>query len=339
MPKILPGGGGLSTSGGTISGDLAITGTLDVTGVATFTTTVTGSGNIMAGAAFAIGFTGRSQWKSSADGVLEAYAADGSTRASIRSSIGTTAVPGFSLPNSAGTFSGNRLYVTGGASAEALFLVAGGFDWVKIDRGASTQTFRGTLYISSADVTTMDAGMAKLGTGVVKPVTTSAAAGDMQAPKSILTAGTMTATSTVQSLMRRSVSKFAWTNAMVTALGAATTGDITICTLPAKFVVTNVLLVVDTAETALTSLTGAVGRTGAGYIDYVVASSLKAAANTVYGDADAERGTNMSPTKAIDLPSYTGTTDVKMHFISGVENLDQAVACTGTVLIEGYLLP
>ena len=80
------GGGGFS--GGTVpdattfSGNVIIQGTLDVTGVATFTTTVTGSGDIYAGAAFDIGFTGRGKFKSSADGIISLLnaAEDGFTR-------------------------------------------------------------------------------------------------------------------------------------------------------------------------------------------------------------------------------------------------------------------
>lgn len=129
---------------------------------------------------------------------------------------------------------------------------------------------------------------------------------------------------------------FTWTNAQVVALGGVTAGDILVGTLPAKTVITNVYMVVGTAETALTSLTGAVGRTGATYIDYIVASNLKAAANTVYGDATAERGTNLT---GYDMPSYTGTTAVNLHLVSGVENLSTAVACTGTVFVTYYVLP
>ena len=177
-----------------------------------------------------------------------------------------------------------------------------------------------------------------VGAAVLKPITASAAAGDWQAPKSLITAGGMTQTATVQGLLRLSLHKFSWTNAMVVALGAALTGDVTVGTLPAKFVVTNVYYVVTGQAAGVTTLTGAVGRTGAGYIDYVVASDLKAAANTMYGVTDATRGTNQTPTKAMDLPSYTATTDVKMHFISTVENLDQTTGSTGDVYIEGYVI-
>ena len=92
----MSGGGISSVVPGNINftGNVDIDGTLNVDGVATFVTTVTGSGNIMAGAAFALGFTGRGQWKSSADGFLEAFATNGSTAAAI--GMGTGAYFGLS---------------------------------------------------------------------------------------------------------------------------------------------------------------------------------------------------------------------------------------------------
>lgn len=181
-----------------------------------------------------------------------------------------------------------------------------------------------------------DVGWQASGAGRWVPTNGSTGAGDVAASKSVLTSGTMTQALAHQSLIRRSVTKFTWTNAQVVALGATTAGDITVCTLPAKTIVVNAYLVVDTQAAGTTTLTGAVGRTGATYIDYIVASDLKAAANTVYGDASGERGTNLT---GYDLPSYTGTTNVVMHFISTGANLDQVTTCTGTVILETATLP
>lgn len=163
---------------------------------------------------------------------------------------------------------------------------------------------------------------------------TTPVATDYQTSSGALTAGTMTVTNS--SLVRHVVHRFDWTNAMVTALGASTSGDITVCTLPAQTVVMRAWVVIGTAEGSLTSLTIAVGRTSALYIDYIVASNGKAAANTVYGDAVGELGTNLT---GYDLPSFTGTTAVKAHFISGVENLSTATTSTGTVYLETLTLP
>lgn len=150
-----------------------------------------------------------------------------------------------------------------------------------------------------------------------------------------LTAGTMTATSSAR--VRQTTHVFSWTNAMVTALGANLTGDITVCTLPAKTVVKRAFIVIDTAAAGPTTLTVAVGRAAALYIDYVVASDAKAAANTVYGDAIAEVGTNLQDSGATahmdDMPSYTGTTAIKAHFIATVANLDQTTTSTGRIIL------
>lgn len=149
-----------------------------------------------------------------------------------------------------------------------------------------------------------------------------------------LTAGTLTVEKSAEA--RTVVSSFTWTNAMVVALGAATAGDITVATLPAKTVVRNAYVVITGTAAGTTTLTVAFGRTGAGYIDYIVASDAKVAANTVYGDASGERGTNLT---GYDLPSYTGTTAVKVHFISTGANLDQVTGSTGRVILETSLVP
>lgn len=156
----------------------------------------------------------------------------------------------------------------------------------------------------------------------------------VQLTQQALTAGTMTATNSA--LAATTWSRYDWTNAMVVALGATTAGDVTICTLPAKTVVKNVYVVIDTPDTSTNALTVAVGRASASYIDYVVASDAKASANTVYGDASAERGTNLT---GYDLPSITGTTAVKAHFIKTTSNLSTVTGSTGHVYIETSVLP
>lgn len=151
------------------------------------------------------------------------------------------------------------------------------------------------------------------------------------------TAGTMTETQVGTPISV--VNKYSWTNAMVVALGASLTGDIAICTLPAKTVVKRVWVVITGAGAGVTSLTVAVGHVAAGYIDYVVASNAKAAANTVYGDALPEIGTGLASLPQGDLPSWTGTTVVNAHFVSTVENLQSVTDSTGAVYIETMILP
>lgn len=149
-----------------------------------------------------------------------------------------------------------------------------------------------------------------------------------------LTVGGMTAGYT--GVARSSISKYSWTNAMVVALGANLAGDITVCTLPAKTVVKRVWVVITGAATGPTTLTVAIGRTGALYIDYIIALTAKATANTIYGAVVGDLGTNLT---GYDLPSVTGTTAVKAHFLATVANLDQTLASTGDVYIETLTLP
>ncbi len=151
---------------------------------------------------------------------------------------------------------------------------------------------------------------------------------------SALTAGTMGYP--LQAFVRRNVNKFTWTNANVVALGAALTGNIAVCTLPAKTVVINAYVIITGAATGPSTLTVSVGRTAAAYIDYIVASDAKAAANTVYGDASAERGTNLT---GYDLASFTGTTVVNAQFVATVANLDQTLASTGSIYLETMTFP
>lgn len=159
------------------------------------------------------------------------------------------------------------------------------------------------------------------------------------APDSALTAGTLTYSS--NALVRRVWHKFAWTNAMVVALGAGT--DLTVCTLPAKTVVTAAYIVIVTAANQAATLTVSLGRTSAAYVDYVVASNAKSAANTVYGDALAEIGANLydttNKTMLYDLPSYTATTAVKLQFLIGAGTNADVTSSTGVVYLETATLP
>ena len=148
-----------------------------------------------------------------------------------------------------------------------------------------------------------------------------------------LTAATMTEENTARLLT--ATSSYTWSNAqLVTALGGGTTGDIKVATLPAKTQVNDALVVITGAASGPPSLTVACGRTSAAYIDYIVASDAEAAANTVYGDASGERGTNLT---GYDLPSYTGTTDVYCHFIAG--DTTAVTGSSGRVILKTTLVP
>lgn len=134
------------------------------------------------------------------------------------------------------------------------------------------------------------------------------------------------------------INKYSWTNAMVVALGASLTGDLTVCTLPAKTLVKSIRVVITGQAASLTACTFAVGKTSALYIDYIVANDLKSVAGTVFGNAFADLGTGLSALVG-SLPSLTTTTAVKMHLISAVENLSATTASIGDIYIETLLLP
>jgi len=138
-------------------------------------------------------------------------------------------------------------------------------------------------------------------------------------------------------------SSYTWTNAMLTAGGAATTWDVTVATLPAKTQVINAIVVIITSQTAAGTLTVQCGD-DATFINYVKAGDAKAAANTVYGDliSGAETGTALFDATAkwipAYLPSYTGTTSVACRFISNAA-MSTMTTSTGRVILTTRLLP
>lgn len=163
---------------------------------------------------------------------------------------------------------------------------------------------------------------------------TIASSGNVSLDGLAVTAGTMTGT--YEAVLSMATTCRPWTNAQVVALGATTAGDIAWGTLPAKYIVRNAYIVITGAAAGPATVTVSLGRTSASYIDYIVASDAKAAANTVYGDASAERGTNLT---GYDLPSYTATTLINAHFVSTGANLSTVTASTGTVCVTLDKLP
>lgn len=163
---------------------------------------------------------------------------------------------------------------------------------------------------------------------IEQPITNAYAAG-------VLTAGTLTRS--VSSELRSAIHKFSWTNAMVAAL-SGTTNNLTVCTLPAKTIVKKAVVIITGQAATLTAVTVSLGRVSAGFIDYIVASNAKAAASTIYGDAIGEVGTGLSAILG-DIPSLSGTTDVKLQFVSAIEDLSTITASAGDVILETVLYP
>ncbi len=214
----------------------------------------------------------------------------------------------------------NAIVVGGGSSGGDTSVIIG---------NAKASAATNDLIIESGDT-----GLRRNAAHIIGPTNGTGGAGDIWLPSSALTAGTMTVTK--NAIERTAITHFSWTNAMVVALGASMTGNIAICTLPAKTVVKNCYVVITTAAGGTATLTVSVGRTSAVYSDYIVAKDAQATANTVYGAVSGDRGTNLT---GYDLPSYTGTTVVNAHFISTVANLSAVTTSTGEIFLETCTLP
>lgn len=158
-----------------------------------------------------------------------------------------------------------------------------------------------------------------------------------------LTSGTMSADGG-NPAVRTAWSKYTWTNAMVTALGAATSGDVTVCTLPAKTQVRQALIVITTAGTnmAAATFTATLG-TDAEFDNFLLSANMLAAANTVYGDIVGEVGASLDATAYVPfLPSWTATTAVKVRFATdgaGGKTLADVLTSTGSVYLLTETLP
>lgn len=151
-----------------------------------------------------------------------------------------------------------------------------------------------------------------------------------------LAPGTMTPGAAARS--NRTLHQFSWTNAMIVALGANLTGDIAICTLPAKTVVTNIWVRRTGQATGPTTLTGSIGVVSAAYDDYLDPIDLMAAVGTNGFDGGGAGRAFDQPS----LPSVAGTTVVKMHLIAtdvAANTLADVLACAGEVFIETVQLP
>lgn len=134
--------------------------------------------------------------------------------------------------------------------------------------------------------------------------------------------------------LQKTVQKFSITNAMVVALGAGLSGNISLCTLPAKTRVENCYIVVTSPAVGPATVTVSVGRTAAAYIDYIVASDAKTAAT--YGDVSGERGTNLV---LYDVPSFSATTLVNVQMVSTGANLNTVTGFAAEVYLETVQLP
>lgn len=351
---------GLPLSGGTLTGNLlfSATNTYDI-GTSSTTLaprTVYSGTSFVTAAAGAVSFAGRSQMLSAANGTVTLTNAAGTGFTALHLGGTTSSFPSFRLSGAnlelkladnsgytgftAGTLTstGNVLAASGaiiGWNTKSLMVTSvdgnirltnnAGTDFTMLQLGGTTSSYPALkrngsqLHATLAD----DSGWAHI---VGERLTLS---------DSDVTAGTMSQGNSGRVILSEGWVRHSWTNAMITDLGAVTSGDIAVCTLPAGYRVTDCIIQILTAETALTSCTMSVGITGATYVDYVLAGSIKAAANTLYGHTTATTGNSLNgTTSTFSYPSVTGTTVVNAHIVSGVENLSTAVGSTGYVFLR-----
>jgi hypothetical protein len=200
------------------------------------------------------------------------------------------------------------------------------------------------LLLSSA----ADIGLARSAAGVLKVTDGSTGNGKLLDVYNSSAELTAVGTAAYNGVIRTGVYKRAWTNAEVVALGAVDDAELKIATLPAKTVVRNAYVVVDTRETHLTDLTVALGRAGATYIDYIVASDADISAE-VLGDELVTNGTFTGNATGWTLGGGGGTPDwyyntnkVSHAADSAEEALSQDITVTAgsqykvQVTISGY---
>jgi hypothetical protein len=133
---------------------------------------------------------------------------------------------------------------------------------------------------------------------------------------------------------KTATTKISVTMAAINTARSGTTCNVKVCTLPAKTQLIDAILVVTQQAAHASTATISVGRAATGYIDYLTAQNFKVAANTIYGDASAERGTNLV---GYDLPSYTATTDVYAQVLVGAAS--DLTAGTFDLILTTRLLP
>ena len=231
----------------------------------------------------------------------------------------------FALRPDAGTGT-TRLYMGGGFADGVTFIQSNGTDafyFLKHSNGtaadinAAAATFSGSVSVSGNQLAVADQLY-------------------LTHTSNNLTDGAVMYTGNTYPETRIMAKTYNWDNADIVGLGATTSADILVTALKDGQVVKNVFVVVRNPASNVTTLTISCGRTGAAYIDYIVASDAKAAANTIYGNDSAERGTNNT---GYDFVVFSGATDIKCQFISTGGNLADVLDSSGQVIIEYTRVP
>lgn len=171
-----------------------------------------------------------------------------------------------------------------------------------------------------------------------RPNVTAYSSGTLSAKCSLLNAevsqaalAVPTATATAAKV---GVIKATWTNAELVAAASAAYNK-TVGTLPANSVVKHTYVIVDGQATfAAGTLTASLGVVGTGYVDWLLAGSVKAAAATVYGDAAAERATENSGNLY-----YAAAQTIYAQFAAGAGTTATVTGSSGTIYVVYETLP
>lgn len=232
-----------------------------------------------------------------------------------------TAGAGSGVPVSA---PGTKVYVYSAAGSSATVLIQGSMDnsvWFTLatvtNPGASPagEAYKGSSWpYIRANVTTRASG-----TITAKAVALAEDPGAWAAE-----AGAATGSAPLFGVIKKT-----WTNAEIVAAGTGgTSALLDVGSLPANSQLLSAYIVIGTQATfAAGTLTVGCGRTSATYVDFIAASDAKAAAATVYGNAAAERATDMA------IQHFAAATPVKAIFTAGAGDLANVTTSTGTVYL------
>lgn len=145
-------------------------------------------------------------------------------------------------------------------------------------------------------------------------------------PTNDLTSGTLNYRA--KSQIKSCFHKFEWTNDMITALGATTTGTITVCTLPAGTIIKNAIYVINISASNITSL---------------VCDLIWSVGNQTiippFGLKDVAGTNGCTASDNINTSSFLNNSTVNFNLTSTGGNLDQVLGSSGIIYLETAILP
>lgn len=137
-------------------------------------------------------------------------------------------------------------------------------------------------------------------------------------------------------LLRHAVAQYRWDNSIIAGL-SGTSDTLIVTSLPAKTILLRAFIVITGQAAGPTTVAATLGTNATNYDNMLASASLKVAANTIYGNASAERGTaNGSGDGFI---SYNTETDLILKVTSSGGNLSTVTGSGGMIFLEYIILP